>query len=28
MSAPPAFTIGSIASVMPGMSRGPRFGFP
>jgi len=28
MSAPPTFTIGSMASVIPGMSRGPRFGLP
>src|SRR2546425_158854 len=28
MAAPPAFTMGSMASVMPGTSRGPRFGFP
>jgi glutamate formiminotransferase/formiminotetrahydrofolate cyclodeaminase len=28
MSAPPMFTMGSMASVIPGMSRGPRFGLP
>src|SRR5690348_8965445 len=28
MSAPPAFTMGSIAIVMPATNRGPRLGFP
>src|SRR5207245_1584325 len=28
ISGPPTFTIGSIAMVIPGISRGPRFGFP
>src|SRR5881296_485002 len=28
ISGPPTFTIGSMAMVMPGISRGPRFGFP